>query len=167
MPATLTALTFPTADGARDVLDDVKDLSSRNLVKLHDAVILEWPQGAGRPKTAQLSDVESPFAIGGAFAGLLGGLLLAVPLFGAAAGAAAGFAVGKSMRALSDAGVDPDFIASVRDQVTPGTSALFLLTSDAAIEPVVEALRGTDMRLAATNLSDEDAEQLRELLDIE
>lgn len=55
----------------------------------------------------------------------------------------------------------------VRDQVTAGTSALFLLTSDAAIEAVVDALRGTDMRLSATSLADEDAQQLRALLDIE
>jgi uncharacterized membrane protein len=167
MRATLTALTFPTSEGARAVLDDVKLLSTRNLIKLHDAVLLEWPEGARRPKTRQLSDVEGVFAFGGSFAGLLLGALFTVPLLGAAAGVAGGLVLGRSLRALSRVGVDPSFIDSVRAEVVPGTSALFLLTSDAAEGEVVAALRGTDMRLAATNLSDDQAAELRRLLEIE
>jgi uncharacterized membrane protein len=51
--------------------------------------------------------------------------------------------------------------------VTPSTSALFLLTSDADTDEVVKALRGTDMHLVATNLSEEQAHELRALLEID
>lgn len=167
MTQTLTALTFRTEDGAHSALDTMKDLSTRSVVKLHDAVVLWWPAGAARPRTQQLSDVVSPFTVGGSVAGLVMGVLFTVPLFGAAAGAAAGLVAGRSMRALSDLGVDRDFIASVRDQVTPGTSALFLLTSDADMDAVAEAFRGTEMHLAATDLSDEQARELRTLLELD
>ena len=50
-----------------------------------------------------------------------------MPLLGLAVGAAAG-ALGGS---LADVGIDDDFIAAVKAKVTPGTSALFVLTSDA------------------------------------
>jgi uncharacterized membrane protein len=45
--------------------------------------------------------------------------------------------------------------------VKPSTSALFLLTSDAVTDRVVDALRGTDMELISTNLSQEDEDKLR------
>jgi hypothetical protein len=63
--------------------------------------------------------------------GLLFGLLFFVPLLGAALGAGFGALAGS----LSDAGIDDEFIKSVREEVEPGTSALFLLTSDAGRRP--------------------------------
>jgi uncharacterized membrane protein len=62
---------------------------------------------------------------------------------------------------LVDVGINDDFIKQVRDQVTPSTSALFLLTSDAVTDRVADALRGTDMKLITTNLSKEDEDALR------
>ena len=77
-------------------------------------------------------------ALSGSFWGLLFGLLFFVPLLGMAVGAAAG-ALGGS---LTDVGIDDDFIASVRDKVTPGTSALFVLSSDAVLDKVKDAFAG-------------------------
>ena len=77
-------------------------------------------------------------ALGGAFWGLLFGLLFFVPIFGMAVGAAMGALAGK----LSDYGISDDFIRQVRSQVTEGTSALFLMTSDAVQDKVAEALKG-------------------------
>jgi uncharacterized membrane protein len=51
--------------------------------------------------------------------GLLFGLLFFVPLLGAALGAGFGALAGS----LSDAGIDDEFIKSVREEVEPGTSA--------------------------------------------
>ena len=62
---------------------------------------------------------------------------------------------------LADVGIDDSFVNQVRDEVTPGTSALFLLTSDAVTDRVADALRGTDMELITTNLSKEDEDTLR------
>lgn len=90
---------------------------------------------------------------------LLFGLLFFVPLLGMAVGAAAG-ALGGS---LSDVGIDDEFIASVRQKVTPGTSALFLLSSDAVLDKVRDAFAGTNAELIHTNLSSEQEAQLRDV----
>ena len=63
---------------------------------------------------------------------------------------------------LADAGIDDDFIDSVKQKVTPGTSALFLLSADAVIDKVKDAFAGVNAELISTNLSDEDEAKLRE-----
>lgn len=90
---------------------------------------------------------------------MLFGLIFLVPFFGAAFGAAMGAFAGS----LADFGINDDFIAAVRQKVTPGTSALFLLTSDAVRDKVKEELGALDAELVSTNLSVDDEEKLREL----
>lgn len=159
---TLTALAFATPDGADAVLDDVKRLSTRNLIKLQDAAVVSWPEGKRRPRTSQLHDVTGPYALGGSFWGLLIGLLFAVPLLGALAGAAVGAVAADRMSALSGLGIDREFMERIRAQVTPGTSALFLLTSDAVRDEVFAELGRHDFEIVATNLSDEEEQRLRD-----
>ncbi len=156
--ATLTALKFPTVDGARRVLDTLQDLQRQQLIVIHDAAIVQWPADKAKPKTEQLHNLAGAGALSGAFWGMLFGLLFFVPLLGAAVGAAMGGLSGS----LVDVGIDDDFIKQVRDQVTPSTSALFLLTGDAVVDRVVDALRGVDMELISTNLSTEDENALRQ-----
>jgi uncharacterized membrane protein len=64
------------------------------------------------------------------FWGMLLGFIFATPLFGMAVGAA----FGALSRAFRDYGIDDDFIKRVRSQVTEGTSALFLMTSEAVMD---------------------------------
>ena len=97
--------------------------------------------------------------MGGAFWGLLFGLIFFVPLLGLAIGAAAG-ALGGSM---ADVGIDDDFIKRVRAQVTQGTSALFVMTSDAVLDRVRDAFAGHEPELLETNLSGEQEGKLREV----
>lgn len=155
--ATLTAVKFPTADGARAVLNTLEDLQRQQLITIHDAAIVQWPADKRKPKTEQLHSMAGAGALSGAFWGMLFGLLFFVPILGAAVGAAMGGLSGS----LVDVGIDDDFIKQVRDQVKPSTSALFLLSSGAVTDRVAEALRGTDMELIATNLSEQDEEALR------
>ena len=54
-------------------------------------------------------------------------------------------------------------INTVRDQVTPGTSALFLLCSDTVVDKVKAALEGEEMNLLTTNLSVDYEAELSEL----
>ena len=54
---------------------------------------------------------------------------------------------------MTDVGIDDNFIKEARDQVTQGTSALFLLTTGAVIDRVAEALKGQSFEVIATNLS--------------
>lgn len=59
-------------------------------------------------------------------------------------------------------GASDDFIKSVRDEVTPGTSALFLMSQNAVADRVRSAFAGTNAQLIRTNLSDEQEARLRE-----
>ena len=81
-----------------------------------------------------------------------------MPLLGLAIGAGAG-ALGGS---LADAGIDDDFIDAVKQKVTPGTSALFLLSSDAVMDKIKDAFADVHAELIHTNLSNEDEAKLRE-----
>jgi len=97
-------------------------------------------------------------ALGGAFWGFLFGLIFFIPLLGLAMGAAMG-ALGGS---LADVGIDDDFIQQVREKVTPGTSALFALTSGATEDRVIEELKQYDFEIISTNLPREQELRLRE-----
>jgi hypothetical protein len=79
-------------------------------------------------------------------------------LVGAAIGAATGALVGS----MTDVGISDDFIKSVRDEVTPGTSALFLMSQNAVVDRVRSAFAETHAQLIRTNLSDEQEAKLRE-----
>jgi uncharacterized membrane protein len=157
--ATLTVWKFSTPEGAAAAEATLVDLRKQDLIVIHDAATLSWPSGAKRPKTRQLSSMTGAGALSGSFWGLLFGLLFFVPLLGIAVGAAAG-AIGGS---LTDVGIDDDFITSVRSRVTPGTSALFVLSSDAVIDRVTAAFEGQDPELIQSSLSDEEEAKLREV----
>ena len=64
--------------------------------------------------------------------------------------------------AFTDVGIDDDFIRRVRDEVTPGTSALFVMSSDAVVDKVKEAFAGSSPELIFTNLTDEQEAAIRE-----
>jgi uncharacterized membrane protein len=158
MMATVTVLKFPTAEGATDVLQRVHDLQKQHLIVVHDAATVSWPVGKKSPKTRQLVDLVSAGAVGGMFWGMLFGLIFLTPLFGMAVGAAFG-ALGGAFR---DYGIDDEFIQRIRSQVTEGTSALFLMTSDAVVDRVADAMKDAEFEIIATNLSKEQEQKLRE-----
>jgi uncharacterized membrane protein len=91
--------------------------------------------------------------------GFLFGMVFFVPFLGAAIGAGMGGLTGS----LADVGIDDDFIKQVREKVTPGTSALFALTSGAtAVDRVVDELKAYDFEIISTNLPEEQEQKLRE-----
>jgi uncharacterized membrane protein len=63
---------------------------------------------------------------------------------------------------MADVGISDAFIKSVRERVTPGTSALFLLSSDAVMDRVSAEFGDTRAELISTNLSMEQEQRLRE-----
>ena len=154
--ATLTALKFDTSTGAEQMLDKVKAMQKMQIIQLQDAAIVTWPEGKKSPKTKQLVSMAGIGALQGAFWGMLFGLIFFVLFFGLAVGAAMGALGGK----MADYGIDDDFIKQVREQVTEGTSALFLLTSDAVRDKVAEELKGEKFELIASNLTKEQEDEL-------
>jgi len=157
--ATLTAWKFDDAEGAGLAVSTPDGLAKQQLITVQDAATVSWPSGAKKPKTRQLHSLTGAGALGGAFWGMLFGLLFFVPLLGMAVGAAMGALTGS----LSDVGIDDDFIKRARDEITPGTSALFLMSSGAVVDKVRDAFRGQQAELVSTNLSDEQERKLREV----
>jgi uncharacterized membrane protein len=157
--ATLTAVKFPTAVGADEALQILERLQREEAIRIHDGAVVSWVDGAKKPKTRQLNNLAGSGALGGGFWGLLFGLIFFVPILGLLVGAA----MGAASASLADVGIDDDFIKEVREKVTPGTSALFALTSDGVPDKVAEAFRGVDGELLHTNLSAEQEAQLREV----
>ncbi len=89
---------------------------------------------------------------------MLFGLLFLIPFLGMAIGAAMGALSGH----FADYGIDDKFIKAVREKVTPGTSALFLMSQGAVTDKVVEAIKGLPpFEIIQTNLSKEQEERLR------
>jgi len=155
--ATLTVWKFPTSHGADEAEYTLIELQKQEMIKVHDAAVVSWETGAKKPKTRQAMNLAGAGALGGAFWGLLFGILFFVPVLGLAVGAAMGALSGS----LSDVGINDDFIKSVRDKVTPGTSALFVMTSDAVMDKVIAAFEGQEMEMIKTNLSNEQEQALR------
>src|SRR5687767_7330866 len=150
--ATLSVLKFNDLNGADRVLIALQGLQERQMITLEDAAVVSWPLGKKKPTTRQLHSTAGAGAGWGAFWGFLIGLIFFVPFLGAAMGAAGG-ALGGS---LDDVGIDDDFIRQVREKVTPGTSALFALTSGAtAPERVIDELKQYDFEIISTNLPEE------------
>jgi uncharacterized membrane protein len=157
--ATMTVWKFPTADGAAMAEGTLKELQRKELIQIHDAAIVSYQPGAKKPKTRQLNNLAGAGALGGAFWGMLFGLIFFIPLLGLAIGAG----MGALMGSMGDVGIDDAFIKRMRDEITPGTSALFVLSSGAVVDKVREAFEGQNMTLVETNLSHEQEDKLREV----
>lgn len=152
--ATLTVWKFETPQGAQEALNKLIDLSKQHLIQINDAATVAWAEGKKKPKTHNYGSLTGQGALSGAFWGMLFGLLFFVPVFGLVVGAAMGALSGK----FADYGINDDFIKQVREQVTEGTSALFLLTDNAVYDRIVGAFEGQHAQLVSSNLnSDQEA----------
>ncbi|WP_425481679.1 DUF1269 domain-containing protein [Arthrobacter luteolus] len=130
------------------------------MITVQDEAIVTWPRDKKKPRTIQEHNLVGTGALGGGFWGLLFGLIFFIPLIGAAVGAA----VGALSASMVDVGIDDNFIKQVRQEVTPGTSALFVLSSDAVEDRVLDAFKDgfPGASLIATNLSKEQEANLRQ-----
>jgi uncharacterized membrane protein len=158
--ATFTVWKFDSAGGADEVLSTLERLQKEELIQVIDGATVSWPEGKKKPKTQQLHSLAGAGAMGGAFWGFLFGLLFFVPLLGLAVGAAMGAMAGS----MGDVGIDDQFIKEVREKITPGTSAVFLMTQDAVQDKVAQELSSMKghVELLHTNLTNEQESKLRE-----
>lgn len=157
--STLTVWKFQSAEGAEDVEATLISLQKEGLIKILDAAVVSWPADRSKPRTKQLLNLVGAGALSGTFWGMLFGLIFLMPLLGAAIGAAAGALGGK----LADVGIDDEFIAEVKEKVTPGTSALFLLTMNEVPERSSQALPGGGAELLHSNLDSGSETRLRDI----
>lgn len=154
---TFTVLKFETSEGAEKALNTIQDLSRQHLIKLIDAALVTWQEGKKKPKTDQLHNLAGMGALGGAFWGMLFGIIFFMPILGMAVGAT----MGALMGSFRDVGINDDFIKDCQNKITEGTSALFLMTTDATKDKVIEAMKQHKFEILTTNLSKDQDEALR------
>ena len=159
MAATLTVWKFDGPSGAWEALSTLEGLADRGLLFVNDAATVSWEEGGRKPKVHQRGSMAGAGAAFGSFWGLLFGLIFFVPLLGAAVGAGLGAAAGS----LTDLGIDDEFIERMRAEVTPGTSALFVLSQDVVVDKVHDAFAAhRPTELLYTSLSGDQERTLRE-----
>lgn len=141
---------FPGADDAGHALETLRRLERSEALTVLDAALVSWPEGRGNPRSCQLRNA------GGTFWGMLFGLTFFVSFLGVAIGEAT-VSLADSMR---DLGIDDDFIARMRADITPGTSALFVLTPERVDDQLCEAFPGADRDRTQTNAREIDERQL-------
>jgi uncharacterized membrane protein len=99
-------------------------------------------------------------AVSGGFWGTLIGLIFLSPVLGLVIGATAGAA----SSALTDVGINDEFMKELAATMTPGSSTLFVLVRKATPDKVLEELKGTGGKILKTSLSHEDETRLQAAL---
>jgi uncharacterized membrane protein len=151
---------FDGPDAAALALPRLERLTAAGEARVDDAALVAWPPGRRKPSTTGLGALTGPGDLWGGFWGMLLGLIfltrLAGPTFGAAAGAVAG--------SLSDFGVADDFVQQVREDVVPGTSALFIVCTDASAQRFGVVLQGLATQTVSSALSPAQERRLHDVL---
>jgi uncharacterized membrane protein len=146
-------------DKADTVIPELQSMQREGLIELADwARVIRRPDG--KIEVRQATSTAGMGAAGGALWGMLFGLLFLMPIAGLAIGAVTGAIMGK----LADYGIDDKFIKEVGNQITPGSSALFLYVVRATTDKVIDRLRPFDPALLRTSLTEDAEERLREAM---
>jgi len=130
------------------------------LIDLEDAVVAV-KNAEGKVKLNQAYQLTAAGAISGGFWGALIGLLFLNPLLGAVVGTGAGAMSG----ALTDVGINDDFMKELAATLKPGSSALFVLVRKATPDKALDELQGTGGKIIKTSLSHENETKLQSALD--
>ena len=158
--ATFSVSRFAAPDTAAAVLPRLDRLSANGDDTVLDAALVTWPSGHRKPSTRELGSLTGPGALWGGFWGVLLALIFLTPLAGPRFGAAAGALAGS----LTDFGVEDDFVKRVRELVTPGTSAIFLIGNPSSPDRIGELLGDVAVETLRADLSEEQTQRLREAL---
>jgi uncharacterized membrane protein len=157
--ANLVAIAYDDVDQAKQVMGTLGELVKEHSITLEDAVIVEHRPG-GKMKLHQPSMAGAGGAGGALWGGLIG-LIFLVPLFGMAIGAASGAAAG----AMSDYGIDDDFMKDLGQKLPEGGAAVFVLVREATRDKVVPEVSKYGGHVIQSSLSNEQETALQEALD--
>src|SRR3954453_4197264 len=136
--ATLVAIAYPDQTTAEEARQTVHALESDLIIQADQvAAISRDPQGKYHVTTTHGGVSGGAGAMWGGFWGFLFGLIFFVPFFGLAIGAGMGALFGH----LGENAIDKAFHDQVRDNVKPGTSALFMVIEKATPDRAIAALQ--------------------------
>ena len=156
----LIVIGYDAPEKAEEARADLMNMTREYLVDVADAVVAV-ADSDGNVKLNQLVNMWSAGAAGGAFWGLLVGLIFFNPLLGVAVGAGTGALSG----ALTDYGINDDFMREVSDVLQPGQAALFMMMRTNASDRVIERLGEHGGRVLRTNLDTDAENHLRQAFD--
>ena len=154
----LIVISFSDEFKADEVLLDLRRLELDYLIDLEDAAIVVRNQD-GKVRVKQTQELVASGALTGGFWGLFIGLMFFQPLLGIL-----GAAVGALSGALTDIGIDDNFIRELGKTIEPGTSAIFILVRKSTPDKVLEDLSKFEGKVLQTSLSHDDEEKLQEAL---
>ena len=154
----LIVIGFPDKFKADEVLLDLRKLEREYLIDLEDAAIVVRKKD-GRVNIKQTQELVTAGALSGGFWGLLIGLMFFEPMLGIL-----GAAVGALSGALTDIGIDDNFIQELGNTIEPGTSAIFVLVRKSTPDKVLDDLSKFEGKVLRTSLSHEDEAQLQAVL---
>jgi uncharacterized membrane protein len=157
--ATLVVIGYESEVKAEEVRLALLKMQKEYLVDVADAVVVVH-DASGKVKLRQMYNLTAAGAVSGGFWGALVGLIFLNPLFGMAVGSAAGAISG----ALSDVGIDNNFMKQLGETLTPGSAALCVLVRQMTSDKVVEEIKKFGGTLIKSNLCHENEEKLREAL---
>jgi len=155
----LIVIVYPSEAKAEEMRAKLFELQREYLIEISDAVIaIKHPDG--KVKLNQMLNTTAMGAASGGFWGLLIGALFLMPIFGAAIGAASGALGG----ALTDFGINDDFMKDLASSMQPGNAALFVLIHKVTADKVLEAIKGTGGVVLKTSLDHDKEQALRDAL---
>jgi uncharacterized membrane protein len=160
--STLAVIGYNDIFKAEEVRLDLIKMQRDYLIDLEDAVVAV-KDDSGKVKLHQAVNLTAAGAVRGGFWGTLIGMIFLNPLLGLAVGAGAGAVSG----ALSDIGINDQFMKDLAATMKPGSSALFVLVRKATPDRVLEELKGTGGTVLKTSLSHEDEAKLQAALSAE
>lgn len=155
----LIAIVYPTEARAEEMRQKIFALQKEYVIEISDAVIAVKHED-GAVKLNQLINTTAAGALSGGFWGTLVGAIFLMPLFGAAIGAASGALGG----ALTDFGINDDFMKELAAGLQPGNAALFVLIRKMTDDKVLDAIRGTGGLVLKTSLDHSKEQALRDAL---
>lgn len=156
----LIVLVFDNDEEATQVMDAIKSLRKENFISLDDtAVVVKDADGKVHVK----NEIDRGIKLGAGIGSLMGlflGMLFGGPVGALLLGGAGGALVGK----LTDMGVDQKFVKQLKEDLPPGSSALFLMVREAHNNAAMAALRPYKGTVYHTSLDAETEAELQRVL---
>ena len=126
-----TAWRFKGTEDADQAVLRLRQLDSQDLIDVQDVTVIRWPEYAKAPVTHEHVTDEGSSAMS------------------------------TLVSKMKHSRIDSSMLESVKADMRPGTSALVLLSADAAIDTVAKAFEGHAMELIRSDLSVQEEDQLR------
>ena len=154
----LIVVAFDELDDARTAMGRLRALEREGQVQFEDTALVERTLEGEIHVRNELSGATETGAAIGALVGAV--VTFFFPVVGIVVGAAGGAAVGS----LFKTGVESSFVDEVKQRLSPGRSALFLVVRRASTEAVIAALEPFKGEVIQSTLPPDAEDELRRVL---